>query len=174
MSTARDLLLEIKRQLGKVNAVEPDETDVFAFLNRALAGIWNYGARLNSPVLLKHEVFTSESGTVNIPGGAMRVQSVREHGRGAMLPNATLDYAAASGRRCYVAYPDRIEVYPLNEPAVVDVVYLPSFSRLMDRADELPFPPEMDNAVIALAVGIMSGRYFRPSGAGCVTCCGPW
>ena len=49
MSTARDLLLEIKRQMGKVNAAEPEETDVLAFLNRALEGIWNYGARLNSP-----------------------------------------------------------------------------------------------------------------------------
>ena len=27
MSTARDLLLEIKRQMGKVNAAEPEETE---------------------------------------------------------------------------------------------------------------------------------------------------
>lgn len=196
MSTARDLLLEIKRQMGKVNAAEPEETDVFAFLNRALEGIWNYGARLNSPVLFRHEVFTSpDGGTVQIPGGAMKVRSVRDCDSGLLLPSVTLDYAEAaplaSGRRCYVAYPARVDIYPLDMPVTAEITYLPFFSRIKDRADELPFSPELDNSVVALVVGMMGGaepdeqlsrvrygnavsRYFRPRGADCVVCRGPW
>ncbi|MDO5116366.1 MAG: hypothetical protein Q4D58_09750 [Synergistaceae bacterium] len=187
--------MEIKRQLGKVNNSEPDETDVFAFLNRALEGIWNYGARLNSPALMKREAFVSQSGTVLIPGGAMKVQSVRERDSGMFVPNVSLASAEAvgaeSGQRCYVAYPDRVDIYPLALPVSVDIVYLPAFCRLKERSAELPFPSELDNSVISMVVEMMGGgnsdelmsrvrygnalsRYFRPRGADCVVCRGPW
>ena len=51
MSTARSVLQEIKRRLGDVHAATPGETDLLAFLNKTLSGIWNYGVRLRSPVL---------------------------------------------------------------------------------------------------------------------------
>lgn len=180
--------------MWKVNAAEPEETDVLAFLNRALEGIWNYGARLNSPVLLKHEVFASDSGTVKIPGGAMKVMSVHEHSSGDLIPRASHSYATTvseNGCRCCVAHFDQVDIYPLSEPVVADIVYIPSFAKLKERTDELPFSPELDNAIIAMVVGMMGGaeadelmsrarygnavsRYFRPSGPDAVICRGPW
>jgi|GEM_PF-2469689 len=197
MSTARDLLLEIKRQIGDVNASVPNETDLLAFLNRALGGLWNYGARLNSPVLYKYELFTSENGSIPIPGGIMRVKSVADHDTGCRILAVPLDYAVAmSGRmdeknRRYVLSPTKIDIYPLNIPILADVIYMPYFTRLTSRDANLPFPPELDNAILNMTVGLISGkdtdmimasapygnavsRFFRGRGCNAIVGHGPW
>lgn len=197
MSTARELLLEIKRMAGGVNAPKPDETDALACLNRALAAVWGYGARLNSPVLYKHQLFMSETGSISVSDGVMRVKSVREHSTGNVIPEVPLDYAKAmesrldANNRRFVATPAQIDVYPLPLPISADVVYMPYFTRLTERTEPSPFSPELDNAVIAMTMAIMQGgntdavfaqqqygnavsRYFRPGGVDAVICRGPW
>lgn len=196
MSTARDLILEIKRRLGGVNTPVPDETDVLAYLNGALAAIWNYGARLNSPVLYVSKLLSSASGSVTVAGGIQRIKSVRDHETGTLIPSVPLDYAVAmssstGGGRVYVRKPTGIDVYPLNMAITADAVYMPFYARLAHREDESPFPAELDNDVIALAAAMIKGaepdmvmaqrqygnalsRYFRPGGPDTVVCRGPW
>ena len=195
----RSLLLEIKRQAGDVNSPAPGETDLLAFLNRAIESIWNYGARMNSPVLYKKETFSSVDGTILVPSGIMRLKDVFESTSGNRIPAITLQRALEIGSRLtalsrrYVEYPAKIEVYPLTEPISADIVYIPYYSRIEDndRGEEIAFSPELDNSIIAMTLGLIAGtppdanmaqarfgnavsRYFRPRGANTLVGRGPW
>lgn len=197
MSTARELLLEIKRQTGSSNVPVPDETDSLAFLNRALSGLWNYGARLNSPVLYKDARFTSATGSVAVSDGIMRIKNVRDHGdSGTQFFELPLDRAAAftstdNRLRAYVVYPARIDVFPLSVATDIDMVYMPVFTRLTSRSDISPFSAELDDVTVEMAIKLMSGasaeevlavkqygnsvsRFFRGRGPNAPSGCGPW
>ena len=93
--------------------------------------------------------------------------------------------------RLYVPANAEIDVYPLDIAISADVVYMPGFIKLADRDAALPFPSELDNAVIAMTLAQIAGkdvdfmmanapygnavsRFFRGRGISAMCGRGPW
>jgi len=164
MSTARSILLEIKRRLGDVNAAVPGETDLMAALNRALRGIWNHGARLRSQRLRKNERFTSAvDNTVEIDDGALHILGVYDHETGRRIfplrsSSAFLRAAVEGLETGFVMSGRSITVYPDTGNIDVTVCYIPEFTPLTDRGDDLPFPPMLDDITVEWTVALLRGK----------------
>lgn len=165
-STARNLLLEIRRRLGDVNESAFDETDMLALLNRALRGIWNYGAYRKAPYLQRTCRVSSVSGdSFALDGGALNVLSVYDHGSGRPLFSATPQEAMAvavqggSIPRVFVATPTAIDLFPeRNAGADLSVCYIPEFTPLKSRDDEMPFPSSLDAVIVEWALFLASDK----------------
>lgn len=168
MTTARDVLLEVKRRLGDTNTPTPNEADALAFLNRTLLGIYNYGIYRQSDRLKKVEEFQSgEDGVVAIPdkiwaifGAACKDNSkILSHYRNLM------DYFAVDGCNCgpvaYAIGPTQewIKLYPApEEPVTVVIEYIPELKKLRKRSDEVPFTPDLENIIVDWTCGVILGR----------------
>lgn len=165
-STARILLLEMRRRLGDVNESAFDETDMLALLNRALRGIWNYGAYRKAPHLQRTCRVSSVSGdSFPLDGGAMKVLSVYDHGSGHPLFPATPQEAMAvadqggSIPRVFVATPTGIDLIPARDAgADLSVCYIPEFTPLKSRDGEMPFPSSLDAAIVEWALFLASDK----------------
>lgn len=162
MSSARDIILEVKRRVGGVNAPVPDETDIMAFLNAALRGIWNYAIELDSPRIETSE--TAEfgpDGVVTLKKRPVRVSRV---------------YDTAARRRLYRAAPREIvpmsyeglwawsetldgiavRMSPEYPGGTVTVSYYPEFVPLRGRDEEMPFASVIDNVVVAWTAALIT------------------
>ena len=164
MSTARSILLEIKRRLGDVNAAVPGETDLMAALNRALRGIWNYGAHLRSPVLRKVGRFASEGeNSVTAEDGVLHVLGVYDHAAGREIAplrssGAALHAAVSGEERGYLVSGGTITVYPDEESADLTVCYIPEFTPLADRGDDLPYSSRLDDVIVEWTIALLRGK----------------
>ena len=164
MSTARSVMLEIKRRLGDVNASVPGETDLLAFLNRALRGMWNYGTNLKSPSIQKTIHLTEATGnSVIVDEGVGALLAVRDNTLGRFLPQTdltdALDRDIRGGDRRYVATGNIIELFPSDTDGVdVTIVYIPEFIPLEDRDSELPFPTRLDDIVVEWVIALLTTK----------------
>ena len=200
MSTARSVLQEIKRRLGDVHAATPGETDLLAFLNKALSGIWNYGVRLRSPVLQRTQRYTEATGdTVDFDNGAPVVLDVYDHSTGRTLcpvrEGRLLEDSIDTTQRRYRVVNDTLTLVPAQNAGVdVTVCFIPRFAPLDSRDDDLPFPSMLDGVVVEWTVALLLRRtqtvsdvepgllghgntlneYFRGATPRLVTGSGPW
>ncbi len=164
MSTARSVMLEIKRRLGDVNASVPGETDLLAFLNRALRGMWNYGTNLKSPSIQKTIHLTEATGnSVIVDEGVGALLAVRDNTLGRFLPQTdltdALDRDIRGGDRRYVATGNVIELFPSDTNGVdLTLVYIPEFLPMEDRDDFLPFPSLLDDVIAEWVVALLTKK----------------
>ena len=92
---ASSILLEVKRRLGDVNAVVPEETDVLAYLNYALRGIWNYAIEIDSPRIEMTETQTCDAtGFVGLSKNPVKITGVMDIDRNVSLPEISPRRAA--------------------------------------------------------------------------------
>ena len=199
MSTCRDILLEIKRRLGDTNAPVPGEVDMMAFLNKALRGMWNYGAMLVSPVLQSIDRFQGTGHTLTLPEQTIRIRSVYDHALNRNIYPVSPMYGMLNDtldtKRRFRFLGDRIELYPQDDSEQFDlsVCRIPEFVPLKLRSDDLPFPSHLDGMVVEWTLAIASKKdaelsdvspgqlpqgnmlteYFR-GGARLLTGRGPW
>jgi hypothetical protein len=200
MSTARSVLLEVRRRLGDVHAATPGETDLMAFLNKALSGIWNYGVRLRSPVLQRVQRFTEATGdTVEFDSGAPVVLDVYDHSTGRRLcpvrEGRLLEDSLDATQRRYRVVNDTLTLLPATNAGFdLTVCFIPQFAPLDARDDDLPFPSMLDGVVVEWTVTLLLRRtqtvsdvepgllghgntlseYFRGATPRLVTGAGPW
>lgn len=162
MSSAREIILEVKRRVGGVNAPVPDETDIFAFLNSALRGIWNYAAELDSPRVETAERVTVETdGAVVLSKRPIRVTRVYDENakrnlyRIAPREIVPMPY---EGMWAWRETPDGIVVLMSNgyNGGSVTVSYFPEFTPLQSRDEELPFASVLDNIVVAWTAALIT------------------
>lgn len=201
MSKCRDILLEVKRRLGDVNAPVPGEVDMMAFLNRALRGAWNFGARLWSPVLQKIVRVTEATGySSTLSEEPFTVISAYDHTNarniypvdnwGGFLADTLGD------TRKYRVVGTTFEVYPQSGDEGIDIsiCYVPEFTPLTDRDDDIPFSSRLDNIIIEWALSLITkgdpgtgeldpglithastlSEYFRGTSPRYLTGYGPW
>ncbi len=162
MSSARDIILEVKRRVGGINAPAPDETDIMAYLNSALCGIWNYAIALDSPRIEISELAEcGGDGAVVLKKRPVKVSRV---------------YDIAARRPLYRAAPREVIPMPyegmwgwretldgvvvLMSPGyaggAVTVAYYPEFTPLKQRDEELPFASVIDSIVVAWTAGLIN------------------
>lgn len=160
MSTARDIILEIKRRISHTGTPEPDEVDLLAYVNSVLLAFWNYACREKSVKITKIEHFTSDSGTVPVEDGIMVCLSVKDNSSGRYLRPAVP--ADAFGRqeatpedRVYLAEDYQLRIFPEEIPADIDAAYIPMFTKITDRSQEMPFSPALDNYIISFAIRML-------------------
>lgn len=170
MSTmAGRIVLEIKRRLGDVNLPVPDETDVFAYLNSALRGIWNYGVELGSPRLeLSEVVSVGADGEVFLSKPPVRVTRVIDRDRRRDLPRYTPRGAAgrslSEGDQGIWGFCETLTGVKFFMSAGcgggnVSVSYFPEFTTLDSRDSALPFASSLDDVVVAWTVKLIeNGR----------------
>lgn len=168
MTTARDILLEVKRRLGDTNAPYPDEADALAYLNRALLGVYNYGAYKNSDRLrVVGEFASGENGAVVIHDGVSVVNGAicKDTSRVLSFYKNLVDYMAidawGDGPIAYavLANGTGIKLYPVPpKPVTVVVDYIPQFSKVKKRNDAVPFCPQLENVICDWTCGLILGR----------------
>lgn len=163
--SAGSLILEVKRRLGDVNMPVPDETDVLAYLNSALRGIWNYGIELGSPRLEAVEYVTAAAdGTAALSKAPVKVTRVVDLDKRRDLPRYTP--RAAAGRALTESYqgmwgfceaPSGVRVFMSADcgGGCLSVAYFPEFAPLASREDLLPFGSSLDDVVAAWAVKLI-------------------
>lgn len=202
MSVAREVILEIKRRLGDVNASIPDEADIMAYLNSALRGIWNYAVELDSPRIESHEVVTcDDTGAVELRVKPIRVTKVMDKTRNRILPEMTardsgkIDYY--NGMWGFFVTLKGIQILQGGNDlgGILGVSYYPDYESLKSRDEEMPFASALDDVVIAWTVKLItSGKamsvadmefagmefmsslahYFETWAEDRRTCVGPW
>lgn len=168
MTTARDVLLEVKRRLGDTNTPTPNEADALAFLNRALLGIYNYGIYRQSDRLKKVEEFQSgENGVVVIPDKVWALFGVGCKDNSKILAHYQnlMDYFALDERNegpaAYAIGPTQewIKLYPApKEPVTVVIEYIPELKKLTKRSEDVPFTPDLENIVVDWTCGLILGK----------------
>ena len=168
MTTARDVLLEVKRRLGDTNTPTPNEADALAFLNRALLGIYNYGIYRQSDRLKKVDEFRSHrGGIVRIPDKVWAIFGVVCEDNRKILSHYKnlIDYfsvdTCSGGPVAYAIDPKQewIKLYPTPEkPVTVVVEYIPSFRKLRKRSDDVPFTPDLENIIVDWTCGVILGK----------------
>lgn len=165
MSSARKILLEVKRRLGDVNAVVPDETDLLAYLNSALRGIWNYAVEIESPRIEMTESATcGAAGSVELEHKPIRVASVLDTGNNRLLMEMTPRSAAIAEARehkgmfGYSVCLDGIQIYQSADSVGgnLKVAYFPEYEDLETRDEDLPFASSIDDVVIAWTVKLIT------------------
>ena len=168
MSTARDVLLEVKRRLGDTNTPTPNEADALAFLNRALLGVYNYGIYMRSERLKKVGAFQSgDNGTVEIPDKVWAIFDIGCKDNRKILSQYTglLDYFeledVSGGPSAYSVDPsqERIKLYPEPEtPVTVVIDYVPELKRLTKRSENVPFTPDLQNVLVDWTCALILGK----------------
>lgn len=162
MSSARDIILEVKRRVGGVNAPAPDEMDIMAYLNSALRGIWNYAIELDSPRIEISELAEcGGDGTVVLNKRPVKISCVydiaarRPLYRAAPREVIPMPYEGMWGWRETL---DGITVLmsPGYAGGAVTVAYYPEFVPLKQRDDELPFASVIDGVVVAWTAGLIN------------------
>lgn len=203
MTTARAILLEVKRRLGDTNIAYPDEADALAFLNRALLGIYNYAIYKSSPRIRKvAEVTTNATGSATVADGLAKVFGVADKEKSRILSPldgiADVLSAVQAGdvSPYYTATDNAISVYPAATQAKTLILdYVPVFVKLAKRSDEVLFCPELENVIIEWTIGLIAGKqqtvndiefanlngyantlssYFRGKTTKGLVGCGPW
>ncbi len=162
MSSAREIILEVKRRVGGVNAPMPDETDISAFLNSALRGIWNYAVELDSPRLETAETAEVEkNGAVVLSKRPIKVSRVYDESANRYLsriaPRETVNMPY-EGMWAWRETLDGIDILMSKEyrGGSVTVSYFPEFTSLKSRDDELPFSSAIDNVVVAWTAALIT------------------
>ena len=163
-TNASSILLEVKRRLGDVNAAVPDETDVLAYLNYALRGIWNYAVELNSPRIETTETTVCDAtGIVSLTRHPLKVTRVVDaETRNTLLPlspgRASAVDSGYLGMWGYSETLDGIKVYMSDKSTggPLKVTYYPEFEALKDRSEKLPFASAIDNVVVAWTVRLIA------------------
>lgn len=161
MSSAREIILEVKRRLGDVNVTFPDEVDSMAYLNNALRGIWNYAIELDSPRIEISELAEcGGDGAVVLKKRPVKVSCV---------------YDIAARRPLYRIAPREVIPMPyegmwgwretlngitiLMSPGyaggAVTVAYYPEFTPLKQRDEDLPFASAIDSVVVAWVIELI-------------------
>ena len=161
MSSAREIILEVKRRLGDVNVTFPDEVDSMAYLNNALRGIWNYSIELDSPRIEISELAEcGGDGAVVLNKRPVKVSCV---------------YDIAARRPLYRIAPREVIPMPyegmwgwretlngimiLMSPGyaggAVTVAYYPEFTPLKQRDEDLPFASAIDSVVVAWVIELI-------------------
>lgn len=162
MSSARDIILEVKRRVGGVNAPAPDEMDIMAYLNSALRGIWNYAIELDSPRIEISELAEcGGDGAVVLKKRPVKISCVydiaarRQLYRAAPREVIPMPYEGMWGWRETL---DGITVLmsPGYAGGAVTVAYYPEFVPLKQRDDELPFASVIDGVVVAWTAGLIN------------------
>ena len=177
MSSARGIILEIKRRLGDVNASVPDETDILAYLNSALRGIWNYAIEIDSPrVETSERVVTDAAGVVRLLYRPVRVTKVVDTDNRRELPKVSPRGAAeletwANYRGMYAYYDTLTGVQIIqsddSEGGNLRIAYYPEYQLLVDSDTELPFASVIDDVVAAWTVNLITtGRSLTTSDMG--------
>jgi hypothetical protein len=162
MSSARDIILEVKRRVGGVNAPAPDETDIMAYLNSALRGIWNYAIELDSPRIEISELAEcGGDGAVVLKKRPVKISCVydivarRSLYRAAPREVLTMPYEGMWGWR------ETLDgIFVLMSPGyaggAVTIAYYPEFTPLKQRDEELPFASVIDSVVVAWTAGLIN------------------
>lgn len=165
MTTARDVLLEVKRRLGDTNTPTPNEADALAFLNRALLGIYNYGIYRQSDRLKKIEEFRSkDGGIVKVPDKIWAIFGAACKDNGKILSHySTLAdcCACSSAPVAYAVGPSQewIKLYPAPEkPVTVVIEYIPELKKLKKRSDDVPFTPDLENVIVDWVCNLILGK----------------
>ena len=161
---ASSILLEVKRRLGDVNAVVPEETDALAYLNSALRGIWNYAIEIDSPRIETTETKTCDAtGFVSLSKNPVKVTGVLDVDRNISLPELAPRRAAAvnsgyGGMWGYSPTLDGIQVHKHQDctGGTLRITYYPEFEELDARTDTLPFASSIDNVVVAWTVRLVT------------------
>lgn len=164
MSTCRDIILEVKRRLGDVNAPVPGETDLMAFLNMALRAVWNYGAMLNSSRLMRKIERAGPGPIVELGAAPMKVIAVLDKASNRKLYPINDPYGGAqlddqrAGR--YLLSGDEIQLLPEDkyEDHDVQILLIPQFEKISERSDEIPFPFLLDQYVIEFTILAIGGQ----------------
>lgn len=157
-------MLEVKRRLGDVNAVVPEETDALAYLNSALRGIWNYAIEIDSPRIETTETKTCDAtGFVSLSKNPVKVTKVIDIDNNLSLQEFSPRIASGvdsgyGGMWGYSPILDGIHLYmhPDCTGGTLRITYYPEFEELDDRADTLPFASSIDNIVIAWTVRLIT------------------
>lgn len=163
MSTAREIILEVKRKLGNVNAAVPDETDILAHLNSALRGIWNYAIEIDSPRLETTENYICDTtGDITLSFKPVKMSSVinmtrhriveRYAPRGAALLRVTAYASGVMGYQETLTGIHLIYTGTYTGGDTIRVTYYPEYTPLADRDSDLPFASSINNVVIAWTV----------------------
>jgi len=166
MTTARAILLEVKRRLGDTNTPYPDEVDALAFLNRALLGIYNYGVYMNSSLLRKiSEYSTNSTGVATIPDGIAKVFGVANKDKGQILAPMyeLIDMMSiqnvTEASPWYRADDGTITLQPATvSPVTLLVDYIPAFSKLANRSSDIPFSDSIFNVIVDWVVLLIQGK----------------
>ena len=161
---ASSILLEVKRRLGDVNAVVPEETDVLAYLNYALRGIWNYAIEIDSPRIEMTETQTCDAtGFVGLSKNPVKITGVMDIDRNVSLPEISPRRAATvdtgyDGIWGYSPTLNGIQVYKNQNctGGALKITYYPEFEELNSRTDALPFASTIDNIVVAWTVRLIT------------------
>lgn len=163
MSIARGIIHEIKRRLGDVNATVPDESDIIAYLNSALRGIWNYAVELDSPrIEIQENASCDETGKVTLSLKPIRVTQVIDKKSGKILPEQTpRTYNVVSyynGMLGYYVTLGGIQVLQGGNELGGELIvsYYPDFTPLEATGDELPFASALDDVVIAWTIKLIT------------------
>lgn len=161
---ASSILLEVKRRLGDVNAVVPEETDALAYLNSALRGIWNYAIEIDSPRIETTETKTCDAtGFVSLSKNPVKVTKVIDIDNNLSLQEFSPRIASGvdsgyGGMWGYSPTLDGIHLYmhPDCTGGNLRITYYPEFEELDARTDTLPFASSIDNIVIAWTVRLIT------------------
>lgn len=163
MSDARGILYEVKRRLGDVNAPVPDESDMLAYLNSALRGIWNYAIELDSPrIEISENITCNSTGVVELTTKPVRITRVIDMGANREIyevtPRSTGLIAYYSGIWGYYTTLDGIQILQGadNDGGELQISYYPDFTPLVSREEELPFASVLDDVVIAWTVRLIT------------------
>ena len=177
MSSARGIILEIKRRLGDVNASVPDETDILAYLNSALRGMWNYAIEIDSPrVEISESVTVDATGVVQLLYRPVRVTKVLNTDNRRELPKVSprgaSDLETWAKYRGMFAYYDTLAGLQIIQSSDstgghIRVSYYPEYQPLTSRESELPFASVLDDVVTAWTVNLITtGRSLTTSDMG--------
>lgn len=161
---ASSILLEVKRRLGDVNAVVPEETDALAYLNSALRGIWNYAIEIDSPRIEMTETKTCDAtGFVSLSKNPVKVTKVIDVDRRVSLMELSPRRASGvdpgyGGMWGYSPTLNGILVHKHSQctGGALRITYYPEFEELDARTDTLPFASSIDNVVVAWTVRLIT------------------
>lgn len=166
MTTARAILLEVKRQLGDTNTPYPNEVDALAFLNRALLGIYNYGIYKASSMVRKISDFTTDaSGEATVGDGLAKIfgVAIKDENRIIDPLDGIADVLAANQvdkiTPWYTSTGNKINLYPADRGVkTITVDYAPSFVKLPNRSAEVPWCPELESVIMSWSLGLIQGK----------------
>lgn len=160
------IILEVKRKIGGVNSATPNETDIMAFLNMALRGIWNYGVQLDSPRLeINEDKICGATGIITLAKPPIKVTRVfdidntRDISRYA--PRGASGFMGVTGRGMW-GFCDTITGIDILQSSDstggnVRVTYFPEYASIK-RADPLPFDSTIDSIVAAWTIRLIKEK----------------